>query len=290
MKSLLSLFVAIPILFLSVSCDAQIKNSKTETVNVFGNCGTCKKNIETAANTKKVSSAVWDKDTKTATLTYDSTKTTADAILKKIALAGYDNQNYLAPDNAYSKLDQCCQYEHKKASKETAEHNGHEKMDHNNMSSMYANDKNKQVKDQNSLSAVYAAYFGIKDALIKGDGNTAAAKSKELYSAVDAVPMDKMSMTQHTVWMKYMKDISYNGEHIKSTTEVDHQREHFTKLSTAMYEVMKIIKPEYPVYYDHCPMYNNGKGGDWLSKESGIKNPYYGSQMLTCGSTTETIK
>ena len=64
----------------------------------------------------------------------------------------------------------------------------------------------------------------------------------------------------------------------------------FAKLSSAMIEVMKIIKPDYAVYVDHCPMYNDGKGADWLSKENGIKNPYYGSQMLTCGKVKETIK
>jgi hypothetical protein len=29
---------------------------------------------------------------------------------------------------------------------------------------------------------------------------------------------------------------------------------------------------------------------NWLSKENTIKNPYYGSQMLSCGSVVETIK
>jgi len=27
----------------------------------------------------------------------------------------------------------------------------------------------------------------------------------------------------------------------------------------------------------------------WLSNEKAIKNPYYGSQMLTCGKVVETI-
>ena len=59
----------------------------------------------------KISKAVWDKDNKTAVLTFDSTKTNEDAILKSIALAGYDNEKFIAPDNAYNKLDMCCQYE-----------------------------------------------------------------------------------------------------------------------------------------------------------------------------------
>jgi len=37
-------------------------------------------------------------------------------------------------------------------------------------------------------------------------------------------------------------------------------------------------------------MDNDGKGANWLSKESSIKNPYYGSKMMRCGSTVETIK
>ena len=39
-----------------------------------------------------------------ATITYDSKVTNQDAILKRIALSGYDSDKFLAPDNAYSKL------------------------------------------------------------------------------------------------------------------------------------------------------------------------------------------
>ena len=281
MKSLASILLAVPAMFAGTHIQAQIKNLKTETFKVSGNCDMCKKKIEAAAFEKKVTEVVWNKDLKTATLSYDSSKTTADAILKKIAYAGYDNQSYLAPDAAYNKLDQCCQYERNRNATAMAGHN---------MKEMASPKGNVQTSSGNYLSAVYDAYFSIKDALIKGDGNSAAAKAKELFKAVDAVPMEKLSADQHTAWMKYMKDISYNAEHIKGTTEIDHQREHFAKLSVAMYEVMKVIKADYPVYFDHCPMYNDGKGADWLSRESGIKNPYYGSQMLTCGNTKEVIK
>ena len=32
------------------SCEAQVKNAKTETVKIYGNCGMCEKTIETAGN------------------------------------------------------------------------------------------------------------------------------------------------------------------------------------------------------------------------------------------------
>jgi hypothetical protein len=57
-----------------------------------------------------------------------------------------------------------------------------------------------------------------------------------------------------------------------------------------MYALMKVSKQETPTYYQFCPMANDGKGANWLSKENAVKNPYYGNQMLTCGKVVETIK
>ena len=72
--------------------------------------------------------------------------------------------------------------------------------------------------------------------------------------------------------------------------DVAKQRSAFAALSEGIYTLAKVSKQDTPVYYQHCPMYNGGKGANWLSKENEVKNPYYGSQMLTCGSTVETIK
>lgn len=255
-----------------------IKNSTTVTFKVSGNCGMCKKNIEGAANKKGVVKSEWNIDSKVLSVKYNSKKTTADEILKRIAYAGYDNEKFLAPEEAYAKLHECCKYERQKtAATKIASHE------------MPMQDTMKK-ESVNPLSEVYAAYFALKDALVLDDGVTASNKAKELFKAIDKVPMDKMTSAQHTVWMKYMTKLSYDAEHIKGVTETEHQREHFSSLSKNMFEVMKVIKPAYSVYLDHCPMYNDGKGANWISKESVIKNPYYGSKMLTCGKTTETLK
>ena len=34
----------------------------------------------------------------------------------------------------------------------------------------------------------------------------------------------------------------------------------------------------------HCPMAFNNEGADWLQTDDVINNPYFGSQMLDCGS------
>ncbi len=89
-------------------CQFQINNTKTETVKVYGNCGVCETTIEKAANHKEISNADRNEETKMATITFDSSKTNVEAVLKSIAVAGYDNEKYLAPDAAYNKLPGCC--------------------------------------------------------------------------------------------------------------------------------------------------------------------------------------
>ncbi len=97
---------------------AQIKNSKTETLKVYGNCEMCKAKIEKAGSQKNISKAIWNEETKMVTLTFDSKKTKSETLLKKIALAGYDNDSFLASDAAYAKLPGCCKYERVKKVKQ----------------------------------------------------------------------------------------------------------------------------------------------------------------------------
>jgi copper chaperone CopZ len=110
MKSI-KILMAITLLLSFTACNAQIKNAKTESVKIYGNCGMCETTIEKAGNVKKIAQVDWNKDTKMATLTYDPSKTNQDEILKRIALAGYDSEKFLAPDDVYAKLPECCQYD-----------------------------------------------------------------------------------------------------------------------------------------------------------------------------------
>lgn len=104
MKTLFSLVL----LFVTSIAFAQ---TKTETLKVSGECGTCKKKIETAAKKAGASYAIWDKETKELTIKYDSKKTTTNKIETAIAAAGYDTPDVKATEEAYKKLDDCCQYE-----------------------------------------------------------------------------------------------------------------------------------------------------------------------------------
>jgi hypothetical protein len=120
-----TLNIILVIAFVCTSLFAVAQAQET-TVKVYGNCGMCKKHIETAAKEAGAAAAVWNKDTKILSLKFDASKTDSKKIQAKIAAAGYDTQDATATKEAYNKLDECCQYERKAAAKPTS------KVDSNN--------------------------------------------------------------------------------------------------------------------------------------------------------------
>lgn len=273
---------------LLLSCNAQIKNAKTETVKIYGNCGMCESTIEKAGNKKRIVRVDWNKDTKVAALTFDSTKTNQDEILKRIALSGYDNDKFLAPDDVYAKLHECCQYDRKlKLESKVEDLNTKLKDSH------YTHNDSIKLeikKDTPELKAVFDNYFALKDALVKTDGQLASTKAKELQKSIKTVKIDRLTADEHTVWMKVMKDLNDAAGNIAKSENTNQHRVYFMTLSNNIYTLIKSSKNETPIYYQFCPMANDGKGANWLSKEQMVKNPYYGSLMLNCGKVVETIK
>lgn len=98
------------LLFISIASFG-FAQTKTETLKVSGECGSCKKKIESAAKKAGASFASWDVDSKELKIKYNSTSTNTAKIQQAIADVGYDTQDYKATDEAYHKLDKCCQYE-----------------------------------------------------------------------------------------------------------------------------------------------------------------------------------
>lgn len=264
------------IFFISMSaCQAQIKNEKTVYKTVYGNCEMCKSTIENAGSKSKSYSTIWNKENKIATISFDSIKSNADLVLKQIALAGYDNEKFIAPDNIYQNLPKCCQYERPEKKE--------------NKTPVSTTAFQSDTTQPNGLQSVYDAYFELKDALILGDAKIVSTKADKILKALNAIQMETLG-NHHDAYMNVEIKLKSISQKIQESNEIEIQRNQFSELSTAVYKLLKITKAETTVYYDHCPMFNNGKGADWLSKEVDIKNPYYGSVMLNCGKVIETIK
>jgi copper chaperone CopZ len=323
-------------LMLSITTSfAQTKNAKTETIKIYGNCDMCKATIEKAAFTDKIAKVEWNKDTKMAVFTFDETKTNSQEILKKIALAGYDSDSFLAPDAAYAKLPGCCRYERtakimpkemavetQNVVENTASHSGHPypmestlilatstptldnhaghtmPMEVKKEAPVVAKETPKTEKkvvteakkETDQMQTVFNAYFKVKDAMVNTDTKATTAKAIELVAALAAVKMNELSTEVHVVWMKVMKELTADAKKIAASKKMDEQRKALIPLTKNIYALIKVAKAETSIYYQFCPMANGGKGANWLSKENEVRNPYYGSEMMSCGKVVETIK
>lgn len=83
---------------------------KTETFKVWGNCDLCKARIEKTMTAEGATKADWNTKTKLLAVTFDPSKTSVDALSKKLAAAGHDTEKYKADDKAYDALPGCCHY------------------------------------------------------------------------------------------------------------------------------------------------------------------------------------
>ncbi|HVU96860.1 MAG TPA: DUF3347 domain-containing protein [Puia sp.] len=140
---------------------------------------------------------------------------------------------------------------------------------------------------ESPLTSLLSLYYNIKNALIASDANTAAAQAGEFVKAINAIDMKSLSAADMNAFMPLQEKLAFDAKHIAETKEISHQREHFQSFSSNFYKLAKAVKlSDKPVYQDYCPM----KKAYWLSSETAIKNPYFGSQMLTCGKISDTIK
>ncbi|MBX3258059.1 MAG: TonB-dependent receptor [Chitinophagaceae bacterium] len=104
-------YILCAILFFPLYLSAQTGHLKTATFPVSGNCAMCKQRIEKAAKSASAESANWNSKTRSLTISFDTTKTSQEHIQQKIAEAGHDNGAYIASDEVYQALPDCCHYD-----------------------------------------------------------------------------------------------------------------------------------------------------------------------------------
>lgn len=137
-----------------------------------------------------------------------------------------------------------------------------------------------------SVSELLSIYYSIKDALVTGKADVAATKAGEFVKAINGIDMKALSEADHTAFMAVNEKLAFDAEHIAESKDLTHQRDHFKTFSDNFFTLAKAVKlSANPVYQQYCPM----KKASWLSSEAAIKNPYYGSAMLTCGSVKATL-
>ncbi|NIF05071.1 DUF3347 domain-containing protein [Chryseobacterium sp. Tr-659] len=151
-------------------------------------------------------------------------------------------------------------------------------------------EKNKEeVKESSSVSIkqIVEGYLPLKNALTQDDASTASKEAKKLYSVLKKADISKLSADVKDI----LESAAENAEHIsENSRDIAHQREHLLSLSNDMADLIKEMGTGgLKLYQNFCPMYNNGKGGTWISESEEIINPYEGQKMINCGSVKKAF-
>ncbi len=130
-------------------------------------------------------------------------------------------------------------------------------------------------KDE-KLGGVYNGYINLKDHLVATNfenAQPAAAKLSTLLKSQEGC-----------------ENATVLAQKIADAKDIVTQRAAFTALNVELIPLFKHAElTAGSIYVQNCPMANKGDGGDWLSSVKKIQNPYYGDEMMECGSVIETV-
>lgn len=141
-----------------------------------------------------------------------------------------------------------------------------------------------------TINEIVSSYLKLKNALVKDDSKGAANAGKALFATLNTLDSKSLDAKLKNEYLDIADDAKEHAEHIGDNPgKIEHQREHFAMLSKDINDLIETFGTTQKLYQDYCPMYDEGKSGYWISEIKEIKNPYYGSEMLTCGSVKKTF-
>lgn len=142
------------------------------------------------------------------------------------------------------------------------------------------------VQGTDKTLEIVKTYLRIKDALVADNNDAAKEAGKMVTQALKNFDLSGFDLEQQEQLKDFIASATTNAEGI-SDSSLNDQRKYFKQLSMNITEIIAIAGTELKLYQQFCPMYDRGSA--WLSAEKDIKNPFYGSKMLTCGTVKKEI-
>ncbi len=147
------------------------------------------------------------------------------------------------------------------------------------------------IKTKGHVENLIEAYLKIKDAMVMDNLQAVKSNLKTMNELLDKINMHDFSGKDHDQWMKHKAVLDPGMEKMMASDNLKDIRVDFVQLSNQMISLSTYFAPlDSTLYVLHCPMADSNKGADWLSKETEIKNPYFGKKMLGCGEVRREVK
>ncbi|XOV65824.1 MAG: efflux RND transporter periplasmic adaptor subunit [Fluviicola sp.] len=180
----------------------------------------------------------------------------------------------------------------------SAQLNNQSSMMNQNLLASDENSKSEEIPDysastqkdfKSQLTELLSSYYELKNALVADNSTEAKSGANKFLLSLNKVDMKLLEGDAHMYWMEQVQRIKKSGQKISSTSDLEKQRTEFIELSQAMIRSVKAYGVLEKSFEQYCPMANKSNGASWLSDEEKIRNPYFGSRMLTCGEVTNQL-
>jgi Cu(I)/Ag(I) efflux system membrane fusion protein len=139
-----------------------------------------------------------------------------------------------------------------------------------------------------AFQPVLSSYLKLKDSLVASNFEASNQHFSEMREAWENLP--SMSGLDEKAWNTFSSEFEKLLEQGTAAKNLESLRTVFKPLSAAMIKAVdQFGLTSEPLYVQYCPMADDNQGADWISSSPLIRNPYYGDQMLKCGSVSKQI-
>ena len=142
-----------------------------------------------------------------------------------------------------------------------------------------------------AIEELLIGYDLLKDALVSDNGQKAKEEAGKLKEKIGKTAMSLFGGEAHQPWMTFQEKVITALDKMESAGDITEVRTGFIAVSDQFVSLAKLFGPfGETLYVQFCPMTNENKGAQWISRVSEVRNPYYGAAMLKCGETISEIK
>ncbi|MHC4985569.1 MAG: DUF3347 domain-containing protein, partial [Planctomycetota bacterium] len=122
--------------------------------------------------------------------------------------------------------------------------------------------------------------------------DSAIAALEGVNASLTSVDMTLLAGADHDAWMKLAGDLETILFEAGKASDIEALRYQFSLLSEQMMAVANRFgrMPEATLFELKCPMAFNNRGATWVQDDPAVRNPYFGSAMLECGSVVNVIR
>jgi len=145
-----------------------------------------------------------------------------------------------------------------------------------------------------SFGVLLDTYFKLKDALVESDSAKATAAALELATAADSLKTNEIKGDTtgaiKATALDYAGTISGSARGLAGEKTLELKRKEFRMIADALFPLFQTVHYKgRKIYWIHCPMAFDNTGANWISQDSTVRNPYFGAQMLNCGTVESTL-